>query len=77
MKDGTKYLIDQQQINIYKNNEFIKKISVVDLVESVPYYLRGVDFTNQMLDLTNKQKIMATAEEALIVNNIIAKILKK
>lgn len=77
MKDGLKYSIDQQQVNMFKGNNFIKKISVTDLVFKVPYYLRGIDFTDQMIDLMNENKIMATAEEALIVNNTIAKILNK
>ena len=77
MKDGYKYCIDQQQINKYKSNEFVKKVSVTDLAKTVPYYLRGVDFTDQMIDLINDNKIMSTAEQALGVNNIIAKILNK
>jgi predicted dehydrogenase len=77
MKDGHKYSIDQQQINKYKSDKFITKVSVTDLAKKVPYYLRGVDFTDQMIDLMNDNKIMATAVEALGVNNIIAKILNK
>tara|TARA_B100000780_G_C21124845_1_gene456097 strand:- start:536 stop:1489 length:954 start_codon:yes stop_codon:yes gene_type:complete len=76
MKDGFKYSIDQQQINIYNfNGEFIEKVSVADLAKSVPFYLRGVDFTNQMLDLIGDQKIMATVNEALEVNILMEKIL--
>ena len=77
MKDGLKYSIDQQQVNKYNSNgDFIEKVSVIDLVKSVPYYLRGVDFTDQMLDLLGERKIMATVNEALEVNRLIAKILK-
>ena len=77
MKDGFKYCIDQQQVNKYNSNgDFIEKVSVVDLVKSVPYYLRGVDFTDQMSDLLGERKIMATVNEALIVNRLIAEILK-
>jgi predicted dehydrogenase len=76
MKDGFKYSIDQQQINKYNfNGEFIEKVSVADLAKSVPFYLRGVDFTNQMLDLIGDQKIMATVNEALEVNILMEKIL--
>ena len=77
MKDGHRYSIDQQQINKYKSDKFITKVSVTDLAKKVPYYLRGVDFTDQMIDLMNDNKIIATAFEALDVNNIIAKILNK
>ena len=77
MKDGLKYSIDQQQVNKYNfNGDFIEKVSVTDLVKSVPYYLRGVDFTNQMLDLIGERKIMSTVNEALEVNRLIEKILK-
>jgi predicted dehydrogenase len=77
MKDGFKYSIDQQQVNKYNlNGDFIEKVSVIDLAKTVPYYLRGVDFTNQMLDLIGDRKIMATVNEALEVNRLMAKILK-
>lgn len=76
-KDGYRYDIDQQQINKYKSDKFIEKVSVINLAKTVPYYLRGVDFTDQMIDLVNDNKIMATVDEALNVNKIISKILKK
>ena len=76
-KDGFKYDIDQQQINKYKDDKFIEKISVVNFAKKVPYYLRGTDFTDQMIDLMNDSKIMATADQAKITNKIIAKILRK
>ena len=75
MKNNYKYCIDQQQINKYKKGKFITKVSVTDLAKTVPYYLRGVDFTDQMIDLTNNNKIMSTAKQALTVNKTIAKIL--
>ena len=42
MKDGYKYYIDQQQINKYKMQQFIEKVSVADLAKTVPFYLRGI-----------------------------------
>lgn len=76
MKNGNKYFIDQQQINKYNSNmELIEKVAVTDLVKDVPYYLRGVDFTDQMLDLLGNQKIMASLNDALGVNRIMNKIL--
>jgi predicted dehydrogenase len=76
MNDGIKYSIDQQQINKYSSNgDFIEKVSVTDLAIAVPFYLRGVDFTNQMLDLLENQKIMASLNEALSVNVLMEKIL--
>lgn len=77
MNDGSCYNIDQQQI-IYldKNKEIIKKISVTDICETVPFYLRGIDFTKQMQDLISDCKTIAKVDEAIEVNNIIKKILK-
>ena len=76
MKDGCKYSIDQQQVNKYNSNgDFIEKVSVTDLAKAVPFYLRGVDFTDQMLDLLGEQKIMASVNEALGVNTLMKKIL--
>ena len=76
MKDGSKYSIDQQQINKYSSTgDFIEKVAVTDLAKPVPFYLRGVDFTNQMLDLLGDNKIMASIEDALAVNTLMEKIL--
>jgi predicted dehydrogenase len=78
MNDGNKYFINQQQVNKYDSNgNFLKKISVTDLAKTVPFYLRGVDFTDQMTDLLGEQKIMASVSEALAVNSLMEKILKK
>ena len=76
MKDGCKYSVDQQQVNKYNSNgDFIEKVSVTDLAKAVPFYLRGVDFTDQMLDLLGEQKIMASVNDALAVNTLMKKIL--
>lgn len=76
MKDGCKYSIDQQQVNKYNSNgDFIEKVAVTDLAKAVPFYLRGVDFTGQMLDLLGEQKIMASVNDALAVNITMEKIL--
>ena len=70
MIDDQKIFIDQQQIKIYRNNEIEKFISVTDLQTQIPYYLRGVDFTNQMIDLIGETKSIATVKQALKVNKI-------
>ena len=76
MKDDSKYFIDQQQIKQYNSNgEFIGIISVTNLAESVPFYLRGTDFTNQMMDLLDNGVIMANVNDALNVNRLMKKIL--
>ena len=76
MKNGIKYSIDQQQINKYKSNaEFIEKVAVTDLAKAVPFYLRGIDFTDQMIDLLGDQNIIASLNDAIGVNRIMEKIL--
>ena len=70
MIDNQKFFIDQQQIKIYKNDKIKNVISVTDLHTQVPYYLRGVDFTNQMIDLIGETKSIATVKQALKVNKI-------
>ena len=76
MKSGIQYAIDQQQINKYSvDKDLIEKISVVDLAKDIPFYLRGVDFSEQMVDLVGNQDIMATANDALGVNGIMSEIL--
>jgi hypothetical protein len=76
MKDGFKYSIDQQQINKYNiSGKFLEKVAVTDLAKTVPFYLRGVDFTAQMLDLLGDREIMADLNDALEVNILMEKIL--
>ena len=76
MEDGTKFILDQQQVLIYnKIGKNIDKISVTDISESVPFYLRGIDFTKQMEDLLNDCSIMANVNDGLRVNEVIKKIL--
>ena len=40
--------VDQQIIRISSGGEVVQQISVTDLAATVPFYLRGVDFTKQM-----------------------------
>ena len=66
MKDGYKYFIDQQQIKKYSaDGEYISKVTVTDISQTVPYYLRGVDFTKQMKSLLDDGKEMATFDDAI------------
>ena len=75
-------LMNSEEEHIFKgigwylyNGDFIEKVAVTDLAIAVPFYLRGVDFTNQMLDLLGDQKIMASVNDALSVNTLMQKIL--
>ena len=61
--------------NKYNGRNFIEKVAVTDLVKKVPFYLRGIDFTDQIIDLLGNQKIMASVNDALGVNIIMNKIL--
>jgi predicted dehydrogenase len=75
LTDGSQYKFDQQKIENFKNGEIISSLSAVDLVENIPYYLRGVDFTLQMEDFIDGKKTVATAHDALITRNVLSLIL--
>lgn len=75
MKDGVCYVIDQQQIKIYDDKEnLVNKISVTNINETVPFYLRGVDFTKQMDTLLKSGEKMTTIKESLAVNKLMNQI---
>ena len=76
MKDGIKYFVDQQQVKKYSaSGEYLSKVTVTDLAQTVPFYLRGVDFTSQMESLLSGGKEMANYADAMGVNLIMNKIL--
>lgn len=78
MSNGSYYLIDQQTINIYNSlNVLIQKVSVTDILENIPYYLRGIDFTKQMESFIGKKQKMSSITEAAKVNRIMNEILSK
>ena len=74
-KDGREITFDQQKITISKDAD-VKNISVVELEQDVSFYLRGVDFTNQMEDLIGSQQTLCSIKEALTVNGLMKKILQ-
>ena len=77
MKNGDSYSIDQQQVKHLNSDEsIVNRTSVTDLAETVPFYLRGIDFTKQMLDLLANGNKMATLNDGLAVNNLMNKIIK-
>lgn len=76
MKDGIKYFVDQQQVKKYTaSGEYLSKVTVTDIAQTVPFYLRGVDFTSQMESLLSDGKGMANYNDAMGVNLIMNKIL--
>ena len=75
LKNGQNIFLDQQIIRISEKGEIVKQISVTDLGATVPFYLRGVDFTKQMENLMGSANIMCTMADALKVNHIIKDIL--
>tara|TARA_B100001059_G_C17814501_1_gene574289 strand:+ start:326 stop:1231 length:906 start_codon:yes stop_codon:yes gene_type:complete len=64
--DGTSIYFDQQKVEF----DGKKITSVVDLAESVPFYLRGIDFTKQMIDLTQECNTLCNLKDATLVNKI-------
>jgi hypothetical protein len=76
LKNQHKLFVDQQIIKEFDSNgSLIKKISSTDFCETVPYYLRGIDFTKQIESLLETVPKMSTYEESLAVNLIMKKIL--
>lgn len=76
LKDGNYYKVDQQKVELYdKDGKLLNKITAVDFAATVPYYLRGVEFTRQMQDMISKQETLTSVEEALITRRIIKNIL--
>lgn len=69
--DGTKIFFDQQKIEKISSDNIITRVSNLELDEKVPYYLRGVDFTKQMMDLIQDCKSIANLNDAYLVNKII------
>ena len=65
---------DQQKIAITINGD-TKTISVVDIINEVPFYLRGVDFTKQMQDLSGARKVMCSLEEAITINKLMKEVI--
>ena len=75
LKNGDVIKFDQQKVHIEKDGK-TEIISVVQLEESIPYYLRGVDFTKQMQDLLEGQRTLCNIEEALVTNYLMKEILQ-
>ena len=75
LKNGQHIFVDQQIIRISEDGKLVKQLSVTDLAPTVPFYLRGVDFTRQMQDLLGDGATMCNMKEALAVNRIINDIL--
>lgn len=76
LKNETEITFDQQKITIIEAGE-IRQISVVQLEQNIPFYLRGVDFTKQMEDLISGQKTLCHTQEAMVINKLMNEVLAK
>mmetsp|Transcript_194 Transcript_194/g.206 ORF Transcript_194/g.206 Transcript_194/m.206 type:complete len:307 (+) Transcript_194:26-946(+) len=76
LKNNDLIIFDQQKI-VKKNEEGEKTISVVDLNQEIPFYLRGVDFTKQMQDLSNTREVMCSLDEALTINRLMKEVIER
>jgi predicted dehydrogenase len=75
-KDDTFIKFDQQKAEYFDNcNNLISSISVADLAQKVPFYLRGVEFTSQMQDFVGLKKTISNLSDALITRNVIKNLL--
>lgn len=77
MKDGTIIRFDQQKVELFNNNNLLKRISIVDIPQKVPFYLRGVEFTNQMQDFIGSKNNIASLSDALITRTVIKKLISR
>jgi predicted dehydrogenase len=77
MKDGSKIRFDQQKVELFNNNNLLKRVSVVDIAQKVPFYLRGVEFTNQMQDFIGAKNSIASLSDALITRSVIKKLITR
>jgi predicted dehydrogenase len=77
MIDGSKIKFDQQKAELFRDTILIKRISVADLAEKVPFYLRGVEFTNQMQDFIGAKNSIASLSDALITRAVIKKLITR
>jgi predicted dehydrogenase len=76
LKDGTFLRFDQQKAEYFDNSHnLLSKISVADLAQKVPFYLRGVEFTSQMEDFIDSKKTISNLSDALITRNVIKKLI--
>ncbi len=73
--DGTLIKFDQQKVERIYDGKIFDKISVVDLAQKVPYYLRGIDFTYQMQDFIGHKDSIATLSDAMITRKLIKNLL--
>lgn len=77
LKDGLLIKFDQQNVEIFENNVFTKRISTVDLSQKIPFYLRGVDFTSQMQDFIGAKNNIASLNDALITRTILNNLISR
>ena len=76
LKNNDVITFDQQKI-VIENDQGEKTISVVDLNQEIPFYLRGVDFTKQMQDLSDKREVMCSLDEALTINRLMKEVIAR
>jgi predicted dehydrogenase len=76
LKDGTFIRFDQQKAEHLDNSHnLLSKITVADLAQKVPFYLRGVEFTSQMQDFVGSKNTISNLSDALITRNVIKKLI--
>ncbi|MDN3204666.1 Gfo/Idh/MocA family oxidoreductase [Algoriphagus sediminis] len=77
MNDGSKFIVDQQKVeHVNQNDQVINKITTVDISKTTEFYLRGVEFSDQMKDFTGDQKVIGSVEESLITREIIKNVIE-
>jgi predicted dehydrogenase len=75
MNDGSIIKFDQQKIEQILEGNVVKLITSVDLAAKVPFYLRGVEFTDQMQNFITSRNTIASYEEARINRSLVVKLI--
>jgi predicted dehydrogenase len=75
MKDGSIFKFDQQKVEHIFGNNVLNRVTAVDIASKVPFYLRGIEFTNQMQDFIGSKNTIATVQEAMLNRSLIKKLI--
>lgn len=70
--NGVTVKIDQQNMSSINDSDF--NVNIVSLTGELNYYLRGVDFSNQIKDMISRRETIAKSSEATAVNLLLNKL---
>lgn len=75
LNDGSIVKFDQQKVEHILNDKVINRITSVSLAAKVPFYLRGIEFTDQMQNFITSRNIIASFDDAMLNRSLIKKLI--